>query len=514
MNPIIIPLVSFLIALAIGVLLGYFIGYDRHQRQTGETKEKLLVEREKQEREATELKRRLEEDNKKQLQEQRKELEGEFTRRQGRLEKEEERLERRRSEMDARIERLQTTEQNLNKRATNLEKRATEIGELEAQKIVELEKVAALPREEARKQILEQVEKTAREDMARIVREVEAEAREEGEQQARKIIALAMQRIASGEVAESAISVVPIPNDEMKGRIIGRAGRNVRSLEQAVGVDIIVDDTPEAITVSSFDPVRREVARRALLKLIQDGRIHPAQIEKIAKEARNEVDVAIKEAGERAMYEAGVVGLHPELIRLLGRLEFRTSYGQNQNHHAVEAALLAGAIAAELGADVDLAKTSALLHDLGKAVDHEVEGTHAAIGAELARRYGMPPKVINAIAAHHHEVEQETIEAVIVEVADAISGARPGARRESLEQYIKRIRSLEDIGRAFKGVDEVFALQAGREVRLIVRPDKLDDYASQQLARDVAKKIEENMQYPGQVKVTVIREMRSVEYAK
>ncbi|HNR47372.1 MAG TPA: ribonuclease Y, partial [Anaerolineaceae bacterium] len=315
-------------------------------------------------------------------------------------------------------------------------------------------------------------------------------------------------------VAAVSTSVVPLPNEEMKGRIVGRNGRNIRAFEQAAGVDVIVDDTPEAVTISCFDPVRREVARRSLERLIVDGRIHPAHIEKILNDTQREVDKDIVEAGEQAVFEAGVAGLHPEIIRVLGRLRFRTSYGQNQLAHAVEVARLSAVIAADLGADVDISRAAGLLHDLGKAMDHNVDGTHASIGAEFAKRYGVHPRVVNAIAAHHHEVEQESVEAVIAEAADAISGARPGARREDLEQYIKRLRALEDIATSFKGVSQSYAIQAGREVRIIVRPEDIDDLAATRLARDIAKKIEETMQYPGQIKVTVIRETRAVEYAK
>jgi ribonuclease Y len=307
---------------------------------------------------------------------------------------------------------------------------------------------------------------------------------------------------------------VEIPSDDMKGRIIGRNGRNIHAFEQAAGVDVIVDDTPEAVTISSFDPVRREVAKRALNKLIQDGRIHPAHIEKVLKKESKEVDKAILEAGEQAVYEAGVPGLNQELTRTLGRLKFRTSYGQNQLSHAIETAKLSALIAAELDADVNIARTGGLLHDLGKAIDHSVEGTHAQLGAELAKRYGINDKVVNAIAAHHHEVEQESVEAAIVEAADAISGARPGARRESLEQYLLRIRSLEEIANAHKGVTQSYALQAGREVRIFVRPEDIDDLDAIRMAQDIAKKIEETMQYPGQIKVTVIRETRAIDYAK
>jgi ribonuclease Y len=350
--------------------------------------------------------------------------------------------------------------------------------------------------------------------MARIMREIEDEARETAEERARKLISVAMQRVASDHVAEATVSAVQIPSDDMKGRIIGRNGRNIRAFEMAAGVDVVVDDTPETVTVSSFDPVRREVAKRALTKLIQDGRIHPARIEKVVKDAQEEVERAIVKAGEQAAYETNVHGLHREILKVLGRLKFRTSYGQNQLEHAIEASKIAAALAAELGANVEISKMGGLLHDLGKAMDHDQEGTHAGIGAEFARRFKVPAQVVNAIASHHHEVEQESVEAIIVEVADAISGARPGARRESLENYIKRVRTLEEIAVSYEGVEEAYALQAGREIRVLVKPGNIDDYGSRQLSKNIAKTIEESMQYPGQIQVTVIRETRSVSFAK
>ncbi len=377
-----------------------------------------------------------------------------------------------------------------------------------------LEAVAQMSREEAKQELLAAVEETARQDMARIIREIEQEAKEEGERRARKILTVAIQRMASEHVAEMTVASVDLPSDELKGRIIGRGGRNIRAFEQATGVDVVVDDTPEAITISCFDPVRREIARRAMERLVSDGRIHPGRIEKVVAEARKEVEQVIREEGERAVYEAGVTGLHPELVKLLGKLRFRTSYGQNQHAHAIETAKLAALIAAELGADVEVARLGGLLHDVGKAVDFEVEGTHARIGAELCRRYGVPEEVVHCVESHHHEVKQQSLEAIIVEVADAISGARPGARRESLEQYIKRIRALEDLASSFAGVAECYAIQAGREIRVIVKPEEIDDLAAIQLSRDIARKIEEGMEYPGQIKVTVIRETRAVDYAK
>lgn len=435
-------------------------------------------------------------------------------RRRRELDNEDERLRKRREDLDKRLERLEQREQNLNKRQSRMDKQQNDLQKLEDERTQELQRIAQMTVDEARKELLGAVEKDARGDMARIIRQVEAEAREEADNRARDVIALAVQRLASEHVSEIAVSVVPLPSDEMKGRIIGRAGRNIRAFELAAGVDVVVDDTPEAVTISSFDPVRREVAKRALAKLVVDGRIHPARIEKLIEDAKTEVEHAIREEGERAAYEAGVPGLHPEIIKLLGRLKFRTSYGQNQNAHAVETAHIAGMIAAELGADVQLAKAGGLLHDIGKAIDHEVEGTHALIGADFAKRYGVNARIINCIASHHHEVEQEYVEAYIVEAADAISGARPGARRESMETYIKRVKTLEDIANTFEGVEQSYALQAGREVRIIVRPETIDDYKALQLARDVARKIEETMQYPGQIKVQVIRETRATDFAK
>lgn len=440
--------------------------------------------------------------------------ENEVVRRRAELSNEEERLQRRRAELDHRMERLEQREVGLNKRQSAMDRRANEIEKMYSDQMIELQRIGQMTVDEARAELLTLVEKDTRTDMVRIIRQIEAEARQEGEKRAREIIADAIQRVASEHVTEVTTSIVPLPNEEMKGRIVGRNGRNIRAFEQAAGVDVIVDDTPESVTLSCFDPVRREVARRALERLITDGRIHPAHIEKILSDEQREVDKAIVEAGEQAAFDASVAGLHPEITRVLGRLKFRTSYGQNQLAHAVEVAKLAAVIAVELGADVEVAKTGALLHDLGKALDHNTEGTHALIGAEFAKRHGVPARVVNIIASHHHEVEQESVEAVIVEAADAISGARPGARREDLEQYIKRLRALEEIANSYKGVGQSYAIQAGREVRIIVRPEDIDDLEATRLARDVARKIEETMQYPGQIKVTVVRETRAIDYAK
>jgi len=442
------------------------------------------------------------------------EAEAETIRRRTDLSREEERLTKRRAEMDHRLEKVEQREANLNKRQGVLDKRTNDVEKMVSQQMAELQRVAAMTIEEARGELLAEVEKDSRNDMARIIRQVESEARAEGDKRAREIIADAIQRVASDHVSEVTTSIVPLPNEEMKGRIVGRNGRNIRAFEQAAGVDVIVDDTPEAVTISCFDPVRREVARRSLEKLILDGRIHPAHIEKVLADEQRNVERDIEEAGQQAAFDAGVAGLHGEILKVLGRLKYRTSYGQNQLHHAVEVAKLAAVISSELGAEVEIAKAGALLHDLGKAMDHNTEGTHAMIGAEFARRYGVGPRVINIIASHHHEVDQESVEAVIVEAADAISGARPGARREDLEQYIKRLRALEEIANSFKGVSMSYAIQAGREVRIIVKPEDIDDLDATRLARDIAKRIEETMQYPGQIKVTVIRETRAIEFAK
>ena len=503
-----------LIFLPIALGLGLLIGYLYKQSQVEKAK---LLQKEEGERileEAKEQARQMEIQGRDQALEVLQKSEAEAERKRNELNREEDRMQKRREELDNRLDRLEKREQVLNKRQSLIDKRANEIERMHADELEELQRISQLTVEDARTILLADVEKEARADMARIIRQVEMEAREEGENRARKIITAAIQRVASDHVVEVTTSVVEIPSDEMKGRIIGRNGRNIHAFEQAAGVDVIVDDTPEAVTISCFDPVRREIARRALAKLIQDGRIHPAHIEKVLKNEQKEVERSIVEAGEQAVYEAGVPGLHPEIIRTLGRLKYRTSYGQNQLGHAVETAKIAAIIAAELGADIDVARAAALLHDLGKAVDHSMEGTHAQLGAEIAKRYGMPPRVVNAIASHHHETEQETVEAAIVEAADAISGARPGARRESLDQYIKRVRSLEEIANSQKGVTQSFALQAGREVRIFVRPEDIDDLEAIRMAREVAKKIEETMQYPGQIKVTVIRETRAVDYAK
>lgn len=449
------------------------------------------------------------------------EAENNISRRRKELDREEEGLERRRSgldkraeDIDRRLERMEQREQQLNKRQSLLDKKQHEIAKKEEEKLEELQHIAQMTLDEAREQVLMLAEDDARNDIARIIRQVEAEAHEEADKRARSIISMAVQRLASEHVSEISVSVVPLPSDDMKGRIIGRNGRNIRAFEIATGVDVIVDDTPEAVTISSFDPVRREIAKQAMAKLVEDGRIHPARIEKLVDDTKGEVDQTIREEGERAAYETGIHGLHPEILKLLGQLKFRTSYGQNQHAHAIETSHLAAMIAHELGADVQIAKAGGLLHDIGKAIDHNIEGTHALIGGEILRRYGVHESVVNCVEAHHHEREKTCVEAYIVEAADAISGARPGARRESLESYIKRVKTLEEIANGFKGVEQSYALQAGREVRIIVKPDDIDDLAAMELSRNVARQIEESMQYPGQIKVHVIRETRAIDYAK
>ena len=502
--------IAVVIALVAGAVIGYFLRQlqlERNVRGRQAEAERLLED-------ARTKARDVELEARDQALSIRDEAEKELTRRRSELSKEEERIQNRRADLDRRMDDLEKRDQNLAKRQSSLDRKANDLEQRQEQIVVELERVSSMTRDEAKNQLLQEVEREARTDMVRIIRQIEEEAQHEGEKRARELIADAIQRVASDHVSEITVSVVPLPSDDMKGRIIGRNGRNIRSFEQAAGVDVVVDDTPEAVTISCFDPVRREVARRAMAALVLDGRIHPAQIEKIVSDERKDVERLIVEEGEQAAFDAGVPGLHPEIMKKLGRLKFRTSYGQNQLAHAVESAQLAGVIAAELGADTEIAKAGGLLHDIGKAMDHEVEGTHAAIGAEFCKRYGVSANIVNVIGAHHKEVEQESVEAVIVEAADAISGARPGARRESLEQYIKRVRALEEIANSFEGVNQSYALQAGREIRVIVRPEDINDLESTRLARDVAKKIEEGMQYPGQIKVTVIRETRSVDYAK
>ena len=426
----------------------------------------------------------------------------------------ERRLIQREEILDKKADNMEAREDSLNKKQQQIQKLQEEAEGFHARQLGELERIAGMTQDEARQQLVERIQKDAFHDAAALVRDIESRAKEEAEKKARNIIALAIQKCAADHVAETTVSVIALPNDDMKGRIIGREGRNIRALETATGVDLIIDDTPEAVIVSAFDPVRREIARIAVEKLIMDGRIHPARIEEMVDKARKEVDNQIREAGEQAIFETGQHNMHHELVKILGRLRYRTSYGQNVLKHSIEVSHLAGMMAAELGADVQLAKRAGLLHDIGKAVDHEAEGTHVTLGGELARKYRESPDVIHAILAHHNDVEPQTIEAVLVQAADAISAARPGARRESLENYIKRLEKLEEIANSFPGVDKCFAIQSGREVRIMVKPDDVTDDGTRVLAKEIAKKIEQELEYPGQIRVNVIRETRSTEFAK
>ena len=444
----------------------------------------------------------------------RQQAESELRDRRKEIQRSEQRLNQKEENLDRKLESLEQRQRNLQNRERDLEEARSSLATLEDERREELERLSNLTVGEAREMLLAQIEREIRDEANRRLREIEQEVKEEADQRARKIIAVTMQRLTSEVVSETTVSVVPLPSEDMKGRIIGREGRNIRSLEHLTGVDVIIDDTPDAVTLSAFDPVRREVAKIALTKLLTDGRIHPARIEEMVEKARKEVEASIKEAGESAATEAGAPGLHPEIIRTLGRLKYRYSYGQNQLRHAVETANLAAMIAHELGGNVDIARRGGLLHDLGKAIDHEVEGTHAILGAELARRYSVHAGVIHCIEAHHEEVEPTSVEALITIVADAISGSRPGARRESLDQYVKRLEALEAVANAFPGVDKSFAIQAGREIRIIVKPEEVDDLGASRMAKEISRRIQESLDYPGQVKVTVIRERRSVEYAK
>jgi ribonucrease Y len=416
--------------------------------------------------------------------------------------------------LDRKLEAAERREATIEERLRDTEAEKARYLALQQKQLDELERLSGLTVGEARQSLIRQIVDEAQAEAQQQVREIERRAQDEGEERARRILTTVMQRIAADHTSEATVTVVHLPSEEMKGRIIGREGRNIRALEQATGVDLIIDDTPEAVVLSGFDPVRREVARMALTKLISDGRIHPGRIEETVAKCRAEIEVVMRQAGEQAAYDAGVPGLHPELIKLLGRLKYRTSYGQNVLDHCIETARLSGVLAAEIGANINESKKGGLLHDIGKAVDHEVEGPHAQIGADIAKRYGVNPVVCNAIGAHHQEVEQESVEATVVQIADAISASRPGARGESLDNYVKRLDDLQQIALSFPGVERCFAIQAGREIRILVRPEDVDDLASSRLARDVVKRIEEQLQYPGQIKVTVIRETRAVDYAR
>ncbi|MBW6462620.1 MAG: ribonuclease Y [Bacillota bacterium] len=464
--------------------------------------------------EANSLKREKQLEAKEEVHKLRTELEKESKERRAELQRLERRLVQKEEGLDRKINNVERKEEELRDKEEENKKFRDKLEELHQQQLAELEHVSGMSTDEAKDLLLQRVREEIEHEMLVMVKDIESQAKADGDKKAREIVTLAIQRCAADHVSETTVSVVNLPNDEMKGRIIGREGRNIRALETLTGIDLIIDDTPEAVIISGFDPIRREVARLALEKLVSDGRIHPARIEEIVEKTRKEVENQIKEEGERATFEARVHGLHPELVTLLGKLRYRTSYGQNVLQHSIEVAHLAGIMAAELGLDVTFAKRAGLLHDIGKAIDHETEGSHVVIGADIARKYKESPGIINAIAAHHGDVDFNTLEAVLIQSADAISAVRPGARRETLESYIKRLENLENIADSFEGVEKAYAIHAGREIRIMVKPDRIDDYASIQVARDIVKKIESELEYPGQIKVTVIRETRAVDYAK
>ena len=510
MTAIVLSVVSGVLALAVVVLLGYTlkIRIGRGQVQAAEqSASHILAEAEAKQREtlleAKEEAIRL-----------RNQVDAELKGRRDDTMRLEKRIASKEENLDRKTDTLERRENVLTSQREQLDQQKISVDELRQQQLKEIERVSGLTAGEARDLLLQEIDKEIREDASRRLRLVEMETKEKADLRSREILATAMQRLATDVVSESTVSVVPIPSDDMKGRIIGREGRNIRALEAATGVDLIIDDTPDAVALASFDPIRREVARVALTRLVTDGRIHPTRVEEMVEKARVEVEETIHVAGEEAAIEAKCPGLHPEIIKTFGRLKFRTSYGQNQLKHAVESAHIAAMIASEVGADVNVCRRGALLHDLGKAIDHEVEGTHALLGGELVRRYKMSPIIVNCIESHHDEVEAESVEAIIVQIADAISGSRPGARMETLDLYIQRLEALETVANSFNGVEKAFAIQAGREIRVIVKPEKIDDVEAMRLARDLSQKIEESLEYPGQIKVTVVRETRAVDYAK
>ena len=511
---IVLIVVAAVVALVIGIPLGINIRKQTAEKEIASAEEEAKRIINESIKSAESKKREALVEAKEEILKARNDFEREQKEQRADLQKQERRLQQKEENLDRKTENIEKKEETLQNRLTELDKLKEEVTQVKNTQMAELERISGLTAEEAKAYLINQLEVEVTHESAMKLREIEAQYKEEADTKAREILSLAIQRCAADHVAEATVSVVPLPNDDMKGRIIGREGRNIRTLETMTGVDLIIDDTPEAITVSCFDPVRREIARLALEKLIQDGRIHPARIEEMVEKAKREVDATIKAEGERAIFETNVHGLHPELVKLLGRMRYRTSYGQNVLNHSIEVSHLAGLIAAEIGADVTQAKRAGLLHDLGKSIDHEVEGSHVQIGVELARKYRENEDVVHAIEAHHNDVEPRTVVACLVQAADAISAARPGARRENLENYIKRLEKLEEVTSSFPGVEKSYAIQAGREVRIMVAPDKVSEDQMVLLARDIAKKIEEELEYPGQIKVNMIRETKVIEYAK
>jgi ribonuclease Y len=503
-----------IICAIIGIIIGFFIRKNISESKIGsaELEAKRIIEDANQKAETR--KKEILVEAKDEAHRLRNEVERENKERRNEILRAEKRLIKKEEMLDSKSLVVEKKDELLQKKLKEIEITQEKLDAIHQKQIEELEKISGLSTEEAKSILINNIKKEAEQEAAVAVKEIEKESKETAERKAREIITYAIQKCSADHVAETTVSVVDLPNDEMKGRIIGREGRNIRALEQLTGIDIIIDDTPEAVVISGFDPIRREVARLALEKLIADGRIHPARIEEMVDKAKKEVDQIIKDEGEQATLDTGIHGLHPELVKLLGRLKFRTSYGQNVLKHSIEVSYLAGIMAAELGADVKVAKRAGLLHDIGKAVDHEVEGPHVTIGEDLAKKYKESKAVVHAIAAHHGDTEPQTIEAVLVQAADAISAARPGARRETLETYIKRLEKLEEISNSFEGVEKSFAIQAGREVRIMVKPEVTSDASIVLIAKDIVKKIEEEMEYPGQIKVNVIREIRATEYAK
>ena len=516
LNPIaiVIAIVVGLVCLAVGIIAGIQIRKNNAEKEIGSAEQEATRIVNLAIKEAETKKREMVLAAQETIQKERADLDAEIKERRTDLQKQERRLQQKEDNLDRKTDAIEKKDEKLQARLAAAEKTREEVKALKKSEMELLEKLSGLTAEEAKAYLIEQLSDEVTHEEAVRLKEIQAHYKEEAETYAREQIALAIQRCAADHVAEATVSVVPLPNDEMKGRIIGREGRNIRTLETLTGVDLIIDDTPEAITVSCFDPVRREIARLTLEKLILDGRIHPARIEEMVEMAKREVDATIKAEGERAVLETNVMGLHPELIKLIGRMKYRTSYGQNVYNHSIEVAQLAGLMAAEIGVDVATAKRAGLLHDLGKAVDHEIEGSHVTIGVELARKYKESKEVIHAIHAHHNDVEPQTVIACLVQAADAISAARPGARRENLENYIKRLEKLEEVTSSFRGVEKSYAIQAGREVRIIVKPEVVSEDEMTLLARDIAKRIEDELEYPGQIKVHLLREVKVVEYAK